>query len=134
MKNKTKLLVILFTILLVQMSVCTAFTYKGKEKYENFPDVIGTKYEDAALYLKAFKYSAGYPDGTYKPLNNITRAELVTLAIAFSADAQDLIDSNQEIENKFSDISGNWAEKNINIAAKVGIVVDMRTELLDLTI
>jgi hypothetical protein len=122
MKVKTKLLAILFTIFLVQMSVCTAFTYKGKAKYENFPDVIGTKYEDAALYLKAFGYSSGYPDGTYKPLNNITRAELVTLAIAFSSDAQDIIDSGEEIDSSFSDISGHWAERNIKIAAKVGIV------------
>jgi len=122
MKSKTKLLVVLVTILAVQMSVCAAFTYKGKSKYENFSDVIGTKYEDAVLYLKAFGYSSGYPDGTYKPLNNITRAELVTLAVAFSADAQEIIDSGEEVSSNFSDISNHWAEKNIKVAAKVGIV------------
>ena len=122
MKSKTKLLVVLVTILVFQITVCAALTYKGRSKYENFPDVIGTTYEDAVLYLKAFGYSSGYPDGTYKPFNNITRAELVTLAVAFSADAQDIIDSGEEVSNNFSDISGHWAARNIRVAAKVGIV------------
>ncbi|MFA6783234.1 MAG: S-layer homology domain-containing protein, partial [Sedimentibacter sp.] len=49
---------------------------------------------------------SGYPDGTFKPANPITRAEFATIAAKFD-----------ELElggiSKFTDISGHWAEDYI---------------------
>lgn len=56
----------------------------------------------------------GYPDGSFKPGNPITRAELATIASMFdNLTLQDSI---------FNDVKGHWAEKYINYAAEKGWV------------
>lgn len=57
----------------------------------------------------------GYPDGTFNPNGNITRAELVSLISKFFTEI-DVGDS------KFSDIDGHWAAKMINEAFVMGII------------
>jgi hypothetical protein len=57
----------------------------------------------------------GYQDGTFRPDNYITRAELAVIASRF--DKLSFLD-----ENKFSDVEGHWAEKYINSAAAKGWV------------
>lgn len=119
MKKRVLILSLLTTFLFTTFSF--AATYK-KSKYENFSDAIGTKYEDAVLYLKAFNYVTGYPDGTFKPENEITRAELVCLIAPFSFDMQSCIENNSDL-NKFTDVPQNhWAKKHIEAAGHVGIV------------
>ncbi|NLN77277.1 MAG: S-layer homology domain-containing protein, partial [Armatimonadetes bacterium] len=58
---------------------------------------------------------SGYPDGTFRPGNYITRAEIATIASKF--------DKLTPLEvNMFSDVSGHWAEEFINSAAQKGWV------------
>lgn len=55
----------------------------------------------------------GYKDGTFRPSNLINRAEFAAIASRF--------DKLEEAkENKFIDIDGHWAEKEINSAEKKG--------------
>ena len=57
----------------------------------------------------------GYEDGTFRPGNVITRAELATIASKF--------DNLSPFEsNKFSDVAGHWANTFINSAAQKGWV------------
>lgn len=68
--------------------------------------------------LSEMKVISGYPDGTFRPNNNVTRAEFVKLAVSafnLSADAAGC---------KFSDVSpDDWCFEFISAAAKSGIVV-----------
>ncbi len=57
----------------------------------------------------------GYPDGSFKPENPITRAELAAIASKF-----DKLSAVQE--NSFTDIEGHWAIEYINSAAAKGWV------------
>ncbi len=57
----------------------------------------------------------GYPDGSFKPGNPITRAELAAIASKF-----DNLSAVQE--NSFTDIEGHWAIEYINSAAAKGWV------------
>ncbi len=57
----------------------------------------------------------GYPDGSFKPGNPITRAELAAIASKF-----DKLSAVQE--NSFTDIEGHWAIEYINSAAAKGWV------------
>lgn len=57
----------------------------------------------------------GYPDGTFRPTEPITRAEFATIAARF--DKLDLSNST-----KFTDITGHWAEKYITSAEIKGWV------------
>ncbi|MDP2212126.1 MAG: S-layer homology domain-containing protein [Candidatus Aquicultor sp.] len=73
----------------------------------------------AAGYIEAIKaagYINGYPDGTFRPNNNITRAEIakiVVLAAGFTIDTSGA---------GFSDIAGHWASDYILTAANKGVV------------
>ena len=57
----------------------------------------------------------GYPDGTFRPNNSITRAEFTALMCRF-------FEKDVSGENVFSDISGHWAEEEILTAANKGLV------------
>lgn len=54
----------------------------------------------------------GYTDGTFQPNKSITRAELATIIARFAK-----LDVNTET---FSDITGHWAQKSIELAAGNG--------------
>jgi len=60
--------------------------------------------------------AGGYPDGTFRPDRNITRAEFAALLVN-ALKLQNLGDGRI-----FSDTSGHWAEDSITIAASHGIV------------
>ena len=57
----------------------------------------------------------GYPDGSFRPGKNITRAEIATMAARFE-------DIEADGEKRFTDIEGHWAEDYINAAASKGWV------------
>lgn len=57
----------------------------------------------------------GYSDGTFRPDEDITRAEIVTVLSR-------LTDYVQATHIYFSDISSNWAAASINAFAAAGIV------------
>lgn len=82
-----------------------------------FIDVSGKKYEDAIGILADFGILSGYPDGTFLPDNNITRAEFTTIAAKFAEIPQNLGDSS------FTDVpEGHWAKGYINAAYKNGYI------------
>ena len=56
----------------------------------------------------------GYEDGTFRPNNNITRAEFAAIASRFMSSGYDVE------EDLFTDIANHWARENINDAAMAG--------------
>ena len=58
----------------------------------------------------------GYPDGTFRPNNPITRAEFATIAARFDKSEPDTSDS------KLTDIKGHWAEQYIKKAEALGYI------------
>jgi len=84
-------------------------------------DIKSTKYEKAVEYLRALDIVSGYPDGTFKPFNNITRAEFTSMALKFSG--VNINEVNQGVKNNFKDVStSHWAYKTINYAYQEGIL------------
>ena len=69
-----------------------------------------------------FAYVVGYPDGTVRPNDNISRAEVT--AIFFRLLKPDEIrDKNLTTENSFNDVNvGDWHNASISTMAKLGIV------------
>lgn len=79
-----------------------------------FSDVQANAWYTAAIGTDAKAgLVSGYPDGTFRPDNNITRAEFAVIAAQF-------LSKDYEGEPLFTDISGHWAEKYINRAAHTG--------------
>ena len=87
-----------------------------KTLVQGFNDVNATRWSTKHIATLANgKIVEGYPDGSFRPGNFITRAELATIASRF--------DNLSPFEsNSFSDIDGHWANKYINSSAKKGWV------------
>lgn len=75
----------------------------------------GMWFNDAVCTLVKAGVVSGYPDGTFKPNANVTRAE-------FSAMIARMFSVSYVGNNMFEDINGHWAESYINILAKLGIL------------
>ena len=80
-------------------------------------DVVGTDYEDAVNALTELGVIAGYKDGSFKPENIVTRAEMATFIIK----AMGLADYAVE-KSSFSDMAGHWADPFVAYAASLGFV------------
>ena len=93
-------------------------TYRATVKTDvnNFSDVATDRWSNTQIStLAAVGIITGYPDGTFRPGNTITRAELATIASKF--------DELSPFEaNNFSDIAGHWANQYINSASQKGWV------------
>jgi len=59
----------------------------------------------------------GYPDNTFQPQENITRAEFAALAVRFFAGDDETVKGNA-----FPDIKGHWANYEINLAYAKNII------------
>ena len=78
----------------------------------NFPDVAPDAwYNNAISTMVNAGLIQGYEDGTFRPNDNITRAEFAAIASRFMTSGYDVE------EDLFTDISDHWARENINDAA-----------------
>jgi hypothetical protein len=85
-------------------------------------DVVGTDYEDAVGKLTYLGIIAGFPDGTYRPAEPVTRAQfakIIVTALGVGEAAQYAAGAT-----KFADVpADHWATGYINVAADLGIIV-----------
>ena len=82
----------------------------------DFSDVAGNRWSNKAISTLANAgIISGYPDGTFRPGQTITRAEFAAIAARFD-------EVTNGVENPFSDTTGHWAEDLISYAASRGWV------------
>ncbi|MFA0965024.1 S-layer homology domain-containing protein [Roseivirga sp. BDSF3-8] len=86
--------------------------------FQNVTDIAGHWAENEINYMLRHNFLAGYSDGTFRPDNELTRAEFATMiANIINPD----ISSDPVIAGRtFTDITGHWAEQNILQAARSG--------------
>ncbi len=89
----------------------------------SFKDVDeSNKYYDAIMAAAASGLVNGYGDGTFGPDKTITRAEVVTVINRLlSLLANEKTVSKDNLEVKFSDIDGHWAEYQILLASNSNV-------------
>lgn len=113
MKKQNKFISCLLIMLLVLGSFATVFAATPV-----LSDVVGNEYQTQIGVLTSLEIIDGYPDGTFKPLNVVTRAEMAKMIII----ALGLKDYAVGVST-FSDIAkDNWAQGFINYAAGLGII------------
>lgn len=95
-----------------------------KARFDSKPTVKFSDVSSGAWYYDAVQMCAkagivsGYPDGSFKPNQAVTRAEFFKMVAMLYSDTL-----NTPITGKiFNDINGHWAEKYINLLQKLGIV------------
>jgi uncharacterized repeat protein (TIGR01451 family) len=82
-----------------------------------YPDVqIEDWFNNAISVMNDMGTIYGYPDGTFKPNGNITRAELAALIARFARQ----MDMQPLTQTQYGDIAGHWAEEDIMYASSIG--------------
>ena len=86
---------------------------KFRKAENNYTDVSTDRWSNVAIStLSNIGILTGFPDGTFKPAQTITRAEFSTIVYRF-------YNTKYSGPDKFTDIAGHWAQASINaIAAK----------------
>ncbi len=111
MKNKMKYLVV-FVLALV---LCFSFS-GGILATQSFSDIDGHWAESYILEAAENGYVDGYPDGTFRPNANITRAELTKIFA-------EILSLENHNEVNFSDVlTGKWYTSYVNSAAYAGFI------------
>ena len=99
-------------------------TDASREKFwsttNSYIDTVSTMwYNNAISTVTKAELFEGYPDNTFAPGQNLTRAEFATLAARY-ARKTGILPIGESAE--FSDIAGHWAEEDIKFAGKNGYV------------
>lgn len=93
---------------------------KTNDLRSDFQDIIGHRYEKEINQAYGNKRIIGYPDGSFKPDNNITRAEAVIMfnSIFNRVPDKDFINTNEVLLVKFKDLKKDyWAYYELAEAA-----------------
>lgn len=85
-----------------------------------FSDISRHWARDSITSIAALGYLNGYPDGTYRPDNTMTRAEFTTALIASLGTEQQYTIT---LPSNFNDTKDHWAKTQINEAVKRGILI-----------
>lgn len=80
-------------------------------------DVAGEKCEEAVNVLTDLGVVTGYPDGSYKPENIVTRAEMAVIVVRALGLADYAVGTA-----KFSDMAGHWSNPYVAYATGLGII------------
>lgn len=126
MKNAKRIAAIILTVLLTAASATSGvfadIDYNQWNSQAGYPsDVINTPLLTPVKYLIDKKFLTGYTDGTFKPANPITRAE-IAVAVAKATNRTAELESMSK-KNIFSDLSGyDWARGHINALADAGMI------------
>lgn len=109
-------------ILAVATIAAMIFAFGGIASAASFSDTAGTARESAINQLAGLGIFNGYPDGTFKPGNPITRAEISKI-IVLALGLGDAADMMVGVPSGFSDVAtDHWANGYIAVAASQGIV------------
>ena len=93
---------------------------KGLKEEEKATDVGGTEYQESVEYLVDMGIINGYPDGTFRPSSNITRAEYTTIIMKYLEKEPGEIEM---VVSKFEDVAkDHWARGYINLAYDNNII------------
>ncbi len=85
-------------------------------------DVVDTEYEEAVERLSLLGILEGYPDGTFRPEAQITRAEFAAVAVRVKG-MEAVAEASKGLPTGFTDVPAkHWASGYVGTAAKLGIV------------
>ncbi|WP_161601484.1 S-layer homology domain-containing protein [Paenibacillus luteus] len=86
----------------------------GQSSVSTFPDVLGKYWAyQSIMDVQRMGLMKGYPNGTFKPENKITRAEMAAIVMQW-------LKLNDMASTKAKDTKGHWAEQTIARVMKAG--------------
>ena len=111
-----------FVALLSRMSGEDLSAYKASP----FPDVKNTAYYSAGVAWAAeAKILSGFPDGTFRPTQNVTREQMAhIMRLYLQHKGLDVSEIDPEIDGKISDLDavGKWARDDVRFCYAAGLL------------
>ena len=116
MKNRTaKRLLSLVLIAALTMTLFVGVVSPTRAAAAEFSDVNGHWAKNSIVRWMDEDVIHGYPDGTFRPNDKITRAEFATVL-------KNLLRLTEQAENPFSDLPDNWMKKPVLCLVKEGVI------------
>lgn len=107
-------------LVLALVMVLSSFSFVSAAP--DFSDMEGHENAEAVARLELLNVLKGYPDGTFKPDNTITRAEFAAVAVRVSG-LENVAMAAQGLPSGFTDVPAwHWASGYVGTASKMGIV------------
>ena len=118
MKKILSNIITLFAAFLIVAAPCLA-EWELEQGPNSYPDLPKTHWAyEAVTFLTDKKVVVGYPDGNYRPDQNVTRGEFSTMVIK----ALGLYEKNTPQIFQYKDTKEHWADRNIQVASYYGLV------------
>ena len=109
---------VLITMIIISL-VSMPYEPRVRAAGSSFPDIVGHWGEKYINNTFNNKIVTGYPDGTFNPEGNITRAEMAVMVIkAMGLDSVE----KPNLDEFFTDATGSWAAGYIKLAVDKGII------------
>ncbi len=114
---KKLLAMVLALVMTLSLAVSANAAFKDADK-------VSADYSEAVAVLSGMGVFQGYPDGSFQPQGDITRAEVAAIVYrVYTKDVKDAKASLYATYNKFSDMAGaGWAQGYIGYCANAEIV------------
>lgn len=114
MKSLKKTLVLLVVFSMILSTLVPAFAAT---------DVIGLDCEDQVTRMEALGIIEGFEDGTFRPDETITRAQMAVVICKMVGINEAAANANANVSSKFSDVAaGEWYTGWVNLASNNGII------------
>ena len=114
MKSLKKTLVLLVVFSMILSTLVPAFAAT---------DVDGLDCEDQVTRMEALGIIKGFEDGTFRPNETITRAQMAVIICKMTGVTDAIAEANKNVASKFSDVAaGEWYTGYVNIASNNGII------------
>ncbi len=118
-------------VLALVLVVATLFSFAAMASAATYKDADKISYNEAVTVLSHVGILEGYPeDGTFRPANTITRAEMAKM-IAVMANAGYDVKDLFSADVKFADAKGHWAASYIAYGTSTGIVAGRSATTFD---
>lgn len=104
-------------IILVMMIIIITLASLTNVYAQNFPDT-SKDLEEAVGLLQGYGIIQGYPDGTFKPEKNVTRAEMAKIVTV----AAGYYEYSKNMTSVYEDMREHWAESYVELANVLNIV------------
>ena len=110
-------------IVTLVLALAMVLTYVSVPAMADFSDITDQKVQDAVNKLVAYKIITGYEDGTFRPDNQITRAEFAAIVTRMKGIAENLpTDSVTGFSDLDNDSSRAWARPYVKAAVDLKII------------
>jgi len=107
-------------VLVLALALTMCVVGAGAAKYSDVPSTYA--YSSEVQFLSDIEVITGYPDGTFKPENTITRGEAAAVIFRTLAGKESAA-QNYQGGTQFSDVSADhWASGYVNFCTEMGII------------